>query len=330
MQQLNFEDLGKAAEALSLDRLLESSGARDDDGEEENDDGEPVIGMDEPLNVIILYPDDWRHDDLQDANPKIKTPTFTQLAKEGIRFSYNAVTTSICWISRATLFSGQHVSNHGSSYLFRPSFASEPARWAKSWPALLQKAGYYVGHVGKWQYHDRDSYRKKNFNWTSYFEGWITQKDKNGVNTDYIADQAQREAIKFLQQRPKDVPFATTVAFYPPKGIFELFNCKPNFTALYDDFVHEEPYDIDASYWKLPEFLQYNRTEARARYLYRYEQHGDHINNTKAQYATLSHLDYVSGQIIEELKRQGVYNKTMIIVTADNGEFHGRHALVRP
>jgi len=31
--------------------------------------------------------------------------------------------------------------------------------------------------------------------------------------------------------------------------------------------------------------------------------------------------------IMDELKQQGIYDKTMIIVSADNGEFHGRHAL---
>lgn len=276
------------------------------------------------MNVIILYPDDWRHDDLQDANPVIKTPTFTQLAKDGIRFTYNAVTTSICWMSRATLFTGQYVSGHESAYLFRPSFASNPGQWNKTWPYLLQQAGYYVGHIGKWQYQDR-GYKNKIFNFSSYFEGWIV-RDNQGT-TEYIADVAKAETIRFLRNRPKDVPFAATVAFYPPKGIAEPGHCQPNYTALYHNINHDEVYDRAMAYSRLPSFLQNNRTEARLRYLYRFERHGNYHNNTVAQYATISHIDHVCGEIVQELHRQGIYDKTVIIVTADNGEFHGRHAL---
>ena len=91
------------------------------------------------LNVIIFYPDDWRHDDLGDTNIILQTPFFSRLAKEGIRFTHNAVTTSICWISRATLFSGQWVSRHASTYLSRPAFASDPTRWSRTWPYLSTK-----------------------------------------------------------------------------------------------------------------------------------------------------------------------------------------------
>ena len=38
------------------------------------------------------------------GNPIVKTPVLDALAKEGVRFTQNCVTTSICWISRATLY----------------------------------------------------------------------------------------------------------------------------------------------------------------------------------------------------------------------------------
>ena len=106
----------------------------------------------EKLNVIVFYPDDWRHDDLEGVADVLKTPFLARLAKEGVRFARNAVTTSICWISRATLFSGQYVSRHKSTLLGRPFF-SQPGTWERSWPALLkEKGGYFTGLVGKWQY----------------------------------------------------------------------------------------------------------------------------------------------------------------------------------
>ena len=61
---------------------------------------------DKPMNIILFYADDWRHDTLGAAgNPIVKTPVLDALAEEGIRFTENCVTTSICWVSRVTLYS---------------------------------------------------------------------------------------------------------------------------------------------------------------------------------------------------------------------------------
>ena len=282
-----------------------------------------------PLNVIIFYPDDWRHDDLHDANPHVQTPTFSEIAKDGIRFVHNYVTTSICWISRATLFTGQYVFHHESQYIFRPNFVRNKDQWKFSWPYLLQKAGYFVGHVGKWQYADKkggNEYKNHIFNFSTYFESWIVKYNDKGK--EYIADLAGHHAIRFLRERPKDKPFALTTAFYPPKGVFNTSEVKAEFLELYKGAKFREDYNLHAAVKKLPAFLQDNTTRARERYLDRYEANGtSYHNSTVAQYATLSHIDSVCGEIVKELKDQGVYDNTVIIVTADNGEFHGRHAL---
>jgi hypothetical protein len=121
------------------------------------------------MNVIILFPDDWRHDSIGAENPIIRTPYLDSLAKEGIRFRQNAVTTSICWQSRATLFSGQWASRHRSYKLRCPHFTVGKA-WNKTWPAILRRDGYFIGHIGKWQYHNSDLSGTR-FDWTSFFEG---------------------------------------------------------------------------------------------------------------------------------------------------------------
>ena len=86
------------------------------------------------MNVLVLYVDDWRWDGLADENPIIKTPFLTEFAKDGIRFKENAVTSSICWQSRATLFTGQYLSRHKSVKLRCPHF-SVGRRWNRTWPA---------------------------------------------------------------------------------------------------------------------------------------------------------------------------------------------------
>ena len=95
-------------------------------------------------NILILYADDWRHDTLGVAgNPIVKTPHLDQLAKEGVRFRRAYVTTSICGVSRATLFTGQWMSRHGN-----PTFEMFKTPWAETYPGLLRANGYWVGHIG--------------------------------------------------------------------------------------------------------------------------------------------------------------------------------------
>jgi arylsulfatase A-like enzyme len=288
--------------------------------EEEED---PILDdpiLDEPLNVIIFYPDDWRHDDLGDTNPVLNTPFFSRMARQGIRFTHNAVTTSICWISRGTLFTGQWVSRHASTYLFRPLFAREPERWKETWPSILQKfGGYWVGHVGKWQY-QKAGYRNL-FNYSDYFEGVMW------YGKDHAAKRARNSAIKFLMDRPKDRPFAMTVAIYPPKGSSNPESAVPEYLAKYQNVTIPEPYDREAALKLLPTFLQDNKTDARIRYNYRFVDVNDYQTTMKTYLSVIEYIDKMCEEVIDEVHRQGIFNKTMIIVTADNGEFHANHAL---
>jgi len=278
------------------------------------------MAKEEQLNVIIFYPDDWRHDDLGDLSPILETPFFTRLAKEGIRFSQNAVTTSICWISRATLFTGQYASRHASIYLGRPTFALGNA-WKNTWPYRLQEAGYFVGHIGKWQYWETGYKMRKLFNWTKHLEEGTFWYGKV-----HIIDRCKEEALKFLSERPDGKPFALTIAFYPPKGAVDPERATNESRKFYEDkYIPEHPtYD---ALEQLPSFLQRNKTEARKRFIYRWDTPEKYQKGMKIYYSLISHIDSVCGQIVDELKRQGIHNKTMIIVSADNGEFHSAHAL---
>ena len=87
-----------------------------------------------PLNILVLYADDWRHDTLGVAgNPVVQTPHLDRLAGEGIRFTQNCVTTSICGVSRACCSpgSGCRATAAGRSQPFETP-------WAETYPGLLR------------------------------------------------------------------------------------------------------------------------------------------------------------------------------------------------
>src|SRR5690606_363346 len=64
-------------------------------------------GQDEPRadrpNILVLFTDDWRWDTLGYAgNRVVRTPNLDALAARGAWFRQSRVTTSICWVSRAS------------------------------------------------------------------------------------------------------------------------------------------------------------------------------------------------------------------------------------
>jgi hypothetical protein len=136
--------LQQSAEALPPSRTrLQVPGANAPPGE-----GDLGNKIDKPLNVVILYGDDWRHDAIGVAgNQPVETPFIDWMARNmGIRFTHNMVTTSICWISRATLHTGMYMSRHKAE---QPAHESWYEFFDTSFPALMRKAGYYVSHIGK-------------------------------------------------------------------------------------------------------------------------------------------------------------------------------------
>lgn len=96
-----------------------------------------------PLNVVLFYADDWSFETLGAmGNNYVQTPVLDQLAKEGVLFTHNCVTTSICMQSRATLYTGQYSSRHQTLYAWRNVTMYEPERWKNTLYPLMVKAGY--------------------------------------------------------------------------------------------------------------------------------------------------------------------------------------------
>lgn len=225
------------------------------------------------LNVMIFYPDDWRHDTIGAAGTQpVKTPFLDQLSREGIRFTHNCVTTSICWISRATLLTGQYLSRHKSQFLRRPTFYE---RWNETFPYTLQENGYFVGHIGKWQFDGKSGFIDRQYNWSHFYEGSHWYYNKGGTKT-HSTVRDEQEAIRFLRERPKDTPFLLTTAFYAPKAVGQgtvQHNPMDESEHLYENVTIPLPIDPEWAFTQLPQFMQDNwyYLEARRRYKQRFD-----------------------------------------------------------
>jgi Sulfatase len=91
----------------------------------------------QPMNVVLFYADDWTYKTLGLVNDYVKSPHLDQLAKEGMLFTHNCVTTSICMQSRAALYTGQYVSRHQTLFSWRNVTMYEPDRWKQTLYPLI-------------------------------------------------------------------------------------------------------------------------------------------------------------------------------------------------
>ncbi len=276
----------------------------------------------EKPNVVVLFADDWRFDTLSCAgNPIVKTPNLDALAARGVRFRENCVTTSICGVSRATLFTGQWMSRHGNE-----GFQAFKTPWSETYPGILRDNGYWVGHVGKWH---NGKFPAKNFDYGKSYSGRHWMKDEEG-NKIHVTAKNEKDSLEFLAGRPKDKPFCLTVAFFATHAEDsnpKQFLPQPQSMSLYNDKPVPVPPNATEESWKrLPEFFD-EENEGRNRWHWRFDTPEKYQEMMKNYYRLATEVDATCGRIIEELKKQGVYENTLVIFTTDNGYYHAEHGL---
>ena len=281
----------------------------------------PILSA-KPMNVVVLYADDWRHDTLGVAgNPVVKTPHLDKMAGEGMRFTENCVTTSICGISRATLFTGQWMARHGCR-----NFKEWKTPWAETFPGLLREKGYYLGHVGKWH---NGKFPKDKFDFGTHYHGrhWYKMKDGSKV---HVTKRNENDALEFFDTRPKDKPFYLTVSFFATHaedGHKDQFLPQPESMELYKDVTIPVPATATQEAWeRLPDFFD-RENEGRNRWYWRFDTPEKFQRMMKNYYRMATEVDAVCGKVIAKLEEQGVLDNTLVIFTTDNGYYHAEHGL---
>ena len=276
-----------------------------------------------PLNIVVLYADDWRHDTLGAAgHPVVKTPHLDRLAKEGMRFTHNCVTTAICGVSRATLLTGQWMSRHGN-----PAFAMFTTPWAETYPGLLRRNGYHVGHIGKWH---NGTFPQDKFDFGRAYSGthWIREADGTKI---HVTQKNENDALEFLRTRPTDKPFVLTLAFFATHAEDQnplQFLPQPASMELYKDTVIPVPKtSSDEDFKRLPPFIANEQNEGRVRYHWRFDTPEKYQTMMKNYYRLATEVDATCGRVLATLRQQGLLENTLVIFTADNGYFHAEHGL---
>ena len=284
-----------------------------------------VQAAEPPLNIVVLLSDDHRWDSLGAAgNPIVRTPRLDTLAREGVRFSQARVTTSICMVSRATILTGQTMSRHGID-----AFGQEitPEAFAQTYPGLLRAAGYWSGFVGKYGIGE---IRPGDFDFSRQYETkhWFETETGEPI---HITEKNARDALDFLRARPKEKPFVLSVSFFAAHAedrAPEQYLPQAWSAAAYEGVtIPPSPLATDEYLRALPPFLSAPANDGRVRWGWRFatpEQYQTYMTN---YYRLITELDEAVGRIVDELKAQGVYERTLILFTGDNGYFHADRGL---
>ena len=278
-----------------------------------------------PLNIVLLVIDDVRWDSLGAAgNGIVRTPRLDRLAQEGVRFEQARVTTSICMVSRATLLTGQYMSRHGITTFGRQI---APAAFASTFPAVLRRAGYWTGYVGKYGI---GRPRDEDFDFLRAYEGthWMTGSTGERI---HVTEKNARDSIDFLQARPKDKPFSLAVGFFAAHAqdnAPEQYLPQDWSAQFYQGVKVPPPLRGDPKYLAaLPPFLSNEANEGRVRYHWRFDTPESYQAYMTRYYRLITEVDAAVGRIVDELQAQGAYDNTLILFIGDNGYFQADRGL---
>lgn len=302
-------------------------------------------------NILLLFPDQhrgdwmpyspevWHHMGIQSL--PVRMPVIQSLMEQGVTF-YHAVSPSpICAPARACLASGRRYEQCG---VRNNSFDYDPA--IPTFYTALRDAGYQVAGTGKFDL------RKNAMDWgVSGWNGWMervgfTQGIDNAGKFDaactgaqqpkdpYMALLHQKGWAKYHAENISQRGNATDPTLLPDElycdnwigmnscRMLESFDTdKPWFLQVNFAGPHN-PWDVTRSMqerWKDTAFPPPNQPEESP-------SHDD--NRIRQNYAAmLENIDRICGELLEQVRRRGELENTIVIYASDHGELLGDFGL---
>jgi arylsulfatase A-like enzyme len=279
-------------------------------------------------NIVLILADDLRWNALGCAGDKvIRTPNIDRLAARSVLFRNSFVTTSICAVSRASIFTGQYARRHKINDFATPLSAEQ---WAQTYPALLRAAGYRVGFIGKFGVGKDVAPMAARFD---YWRGLPGQAgpffDPKDPTRTHATARFGEQALEFLRGCKPGQPFCLSVSFSAPHARDAKpreFPPDPRDEKLYADVRFPRPRTATEKFFKLlPDFVQ--TSEGRTRWKRRFATEEMFQDIVRDYYRLITGLDREVGRILQALDDLKLADNTIIVFTADNGFFLGERGL---
>jgi arylsulfatase A-like enzyme len=273
-------------------------------------------------NIVFLLADDLRADVLGCTGDRLaRTPNLDALAAQGMCFRKHFVTTSICCASRASILCGQYARRHGI-HDFSTSFSGEA--FARTYPALLRKAGYRTGFIGKFGVGERMP--QTEFDYWRGFPGQGNYFDKGERR--HLTERMGDQAIEFLTASDRR-PFCLSLSFKAPHaqdGAAREFPPDARDDELFARSTFPVPVTAREQFFRaLPEFVQHS--EGRRRWERRFATPEMFQKTVRDYYRLVIGIDREVGRILAMLRERGLAENTLVVFTSDNGFFFGERGM---
>jgi arylsulfatase A-like enzyme len=263
-----------------------------------------------PPNVVVILTDDQGYADISfnPQHPKeVSTPHLDALAREGVWFRQGYITGNVCSPTRAGLLTGRYQQRAG--VYTAGEGGSGIAQSEKIFPRFLKPAGYTTAAYGKWHLGltlEQSPIGRGFDRWYGflgrgahdYFDlaqknpdvGPIYRDGKEIKDSGYLTTRLTDEAVAFIQQN-KAHPFYVHLAY---------------------NAVHSP-------------------AQAPAEDIARFKQQFPEISEARSTLmAMLHHLDLGVGRVVETLKKEGVWENTLVFFLTDNGGSKAMSAVNTP
>ncbi len=312
-------------------------------------------GVNRP-NILIIHVDEHRIDCLGAyGNAQIKTPHIDRLAADGIRYDNSFCPFPVCTPSRYSLLSGRYVHEH-RGWTNRDTLAPSIA----TFPRILRTAGYRTKAVGKM--HFTPTYLDVGFDemvlaeqdgpgrWDDDYHRYLMRRGL--VDRNDIEDQLTREYRKYAPKKywdtcgalvsnlPEEHHSTTWVGEEAVKTL-RTWGDKGGQLLMAGFIKPHHPFDPPEPWDKMydPEKLSVlpgwtEKCPARDLKFSRGYFPNDKLTEPALRqimayyYATISQIDHHVGRMVRLLKRKGIYDDTLIVFTADHGDFMGFHHML--
>ena len=283
----------------------------------------PTAAGERHPNIIFILADDLGIGELGCyGQQKIHTPNVDKLAAEGMRFTQFYAGNAVCAPSRCSLLTGKHMGHaavrdnqeRGPTLEGQLPMPAETVTVAQ----LLKKAGYYTGIIGKWGLGMPEDHSGPNDFGFDYSYGFLCQR----VAHTYFPDHLWRNGVSEPLEKNPPTPLAARSKIEAAGGTYAH-------DLMSDDalkFVREHkaaPFFLYLAY-TIPHFSLQVPEDSRSAYEFPeipYEDaHYASQPRPRATYAgMISRMDRDVGRLMEELKKAGLDENTVVFFSSDNG-----------
>ena len=288
-------------------------------------------------NIVLILADDMGFSDAGCYGGDIDTPHIDSLSERGMLFT-NATNEARCAPSRAAILTGLYPTQSGIGNM--PGTVSKMREYRQylrkdvlTVAEIVSRRGYATAHIGKWHVgHTHGSKpNQRGFDYAVKSPGgrsfWDEDWTVNGVSTTiagYSTDVITRHAVEYVaSQEDSSDPFFLNVAYTAPH--WPLHHPDDEVVAKYRRRF--------ANGWRASQRRRIRKQNeiglfprqvrlSTGRKLDRWKDANDpawEIERMAVYAAQLETMDAGIGEILDELRRQGIDDDTVVIFASDNG-----------